>query len=1586
MSINKSLFIFTSILLYFNILSSSAQEGGMQLIKNGQFEKWRNGIPEFWKAHGISIAKERGDLGLCVKFGPLPKKGQAKNFISLKLPALKPNTVYRVDFFVQSDKIRRGMVTFTVSGCDGKNLRFSGQGGYFSHLSGYRYTRYFTVGKKVDSQKTKITFSGVYATLDAVSIMPLGGSFNGIEFSSPEKNGILKFCCGILNQTARTHTYKIECNASDFFENPLVHEAKQITLAPGKSVSFNFSFPTGNSKRYRMQLKAVRDDGYVFSETRFYEPKSYQTATRQYINLRQLKWALRMQGKNETTPDLNGIWKTLKIPAAGKIGPSAFVKFRNQYGFYPLPGPSNKPIKTDFSKDYWGFLKTNLPLPANLDGKRVIISFPTAYFQPALFVNGKLTGQTPGAVSLSADITQKLKNRDKQEIILRLASAKALYEDSGEGINFRRSLKFMPHQHNQSGIFDNPRLEIVPSIRIEKVFIDTSFRNREIQLIYVIKNDSRTSQVVFIAPEIFGRGKSVLKIKPTPVLVYGQQSMRVKIVKKWENPVFWEPGKPYLYRLSTNLLPGSKKSIDPLPGQAPLDVQNERFGFKEIWTKGRQVFINGKVLKMKTMLSSPHPAYTRIPNNYESSWREYEVSARAGMFFHTNHTPLKDFYHNDIADELGILQRPKLSLNMVFNDWRLTFNDTSEFWRTSADFSRATVERLYNHPSFAWLTMENETFLCGAGDRFPQLFDRYRDMVEIVKGVKPGLLVSFDGSDPGGISDIWNLHYPMKYQRWMPLQKSWNPPIFEDGQWVPLQLFPGSGLANRTKPLVFGEDFIDYPEMPGSLSFLSDEDIYEAFSLRRQWCGNISALLRGMDRLHQPFVRSYRRAGATIITAWPLIDRAFTKDLASEAVFIDEPWRNVKPGENFSVTVRIHHDMLEKVNANLDWQYFDSKGKEIMSGSKKMKLVPGDMRTFKVKLNNPKGNVNSSAFLNLQLRSGKRILATRKTVFNIINVAVYPKTIPVLYDPVGNTAKVFKTNKIPFKKGNSPRQNTVFIIAKNALVNNPSFPGEKIVNFVKNGGRVIVMSQDGRIPEWLPVKLTPQFGAVSFAGFPRAPLHPVLKGIGKESIRFWRNNGHVTSYADYWKPAGSNLISIIDTGNVGGFLTTALGELSIGKGSILLSQLAITDNLGKDPVAGKILANIIAYSTQPRYRALNSGIEVVGEKVDDTPLKKAGIKLVAKSNIIFTDGSTDNPATIRRVLSRVKKGATLWLHGLNPESAKIWEQAGIKGLKLVKDPRKYLYKVNSDPLLAGISNTDFHWVGMALAPMPGEYAAKGLADVCEYRMVLPRMKELIENGALATFPMGEGTILIDNLCWSSHLRDLPTKTRRIASLIATNLGVIVEPTPTSRAYSIKKTAKFASVSLGNAANLALNKNLKSGNFAGIPFTIKNNTDGAVIVGSSILTERMPKLKNISDLVPVNQKCQSIYFLATAYDPFEAGVGYGSGELIGGIDLKYEDGLTERQELRHKVHVLNFFESMGDLREGKLVWEGNTPFAIWLDKLTRWEGHRWIQREHANRLYLVRWINPNPDKTIKSLRLFSTNKHLLPILLGATLQQ
>lgn len=1549
-----------------------------QLIKNGGFELWQCDVPLGWQATDIVRTDERSERGLTVQFA----SDGTKSEISQHLPHLKPNTIYRLDFWTRRDKLRRGGVRFTIKGCSGRGLTFSGDGGYFSHLGGYRYTRYVTIGNSVDTNKAEIIFTGSYATLDGVSLAPVSGGFTGIEYSEPDESKLVNVTFGVCNQTEKNQEYDIIYKVTDYFGVPLLDGKKQVSLTSGEDTVFYLSYLTGASKRYRMYLKTVRADGVISEHNRFYEPVSYKTETREYVNLRTLNWAMQTQGREHNQPNPDGSWKPLNMPKDGRLGAWLDIARLPHVRLLNNIGTIDKPNVIDFSKDYWGFIKADLEIPSRATESRVRIKFRVTQFEPALFVDSNLVAETKGSIPLTADITDSVFGTNNCEIILRLASAKSIYKDSGKGADFRREVQFMSYQGENAGMRDDPWLEVVPDIRVEKVFIDTSVRKHELKLTYEIKNDTRVSRVVIIDPKVVFRGKKVLDIKPVPVLVYAEQSMRVVIKTDWNNPELWDIGKPNLYQLTTSLLPGSKKNIGPLTGEAPFDIHNERFGFKEIWTEGRNIMLNGIVFRAKSMLSSPNPSYTGVANNFENRWKQYDAGRRGGIMFHNNHSAQRTLDESEIADEMGMLQRPKLSLNMAFSDWRMTFADSPEFWKLSTDFSCALLEEFYNHPSVGWITIENETFLCGAGDHYPSLVKGYQKIVESLKGMKPDLLVDFDGSDPGGIADIWNLHYPLKYQRWISIQKEWNPPVFQDGQWMPFQLYPGAGVASGTKPIILGEDLIDYPEMPGSLSFLSDEEIYQAYKTHGNWYGNEDAIMEGIDRLHAPLVRAYRRANMAVITAWPLIYKVFLKDMAPVAIFIEEPWRNLFSGETISLNVNIHYDKRQSFVGKLNWSLYGNDNEIYDSGTSGIELLSGDMKRIELDIKYPEVKKSGNVTLLVQLQAGDKIIADRKVVFNIEPKIKYPAKEYDVFDPAGDTLSILKKSGIACNKTDKPRQGKLFIIGRNAL-GSSLLPKESIIKFIKNGGRVFVFSQEQRVPEWLPAKLVTEIGSSSFAAFPRAPEHPVLAGINKSLFKFWRARGNMISSADYWKPGAGNVISILDTGNVGGFLTSALLEQFIGNGSVILSQLQILDNLGKDPAAEHLLKNILEYSDKKIFRQPVGTVELLGESNPATAIADADIAVSEKSDIMFVSGDTTDKNLIQNALKRVRQGETLWLHGLTTNSAPLWESVGLTGLTVTEMDKYRLCKKKQHPLLAGLSNTDLHWEGMALAPMPGIYESQGLANIIEVSTTLPGMDELIENGALGIYAFGKGKIVIDNLCWSDNIRSLPVKAKRIASILATNLGIAITPTGVDRSYVSSQNSKYIPISIKSASNIPMNSNLVSGAFNKIPFDIDSGTNGAVLVGSSILTERTPWLKDVSKPISVKQKCNALYFLVAAFDPYEGGRGYGSGELIGGFDIKYSDGAIVRQPLRHKVQVMNMFESMGDLREGKMVWQGETPFSIWLDKLTKWEGNRWIQRELPNKIYLVRWVNPSADKEITSLKLFSTNTHVLPLLVGVT---
>ncbi|MFA5265131.1 MAG: hypothetical protein WC378_15015, partial [Opitutaceae bacterium] len=1052
-----------------------------------------------------------------------------------------------------------------------------------------------------------------------------------------------------------------------------------------------------------------------------------------------------------------------------------------------------------------------------------------------------------------------------------------------------------------------------------------------------------------------GEGASVLKLPPARLLVRGQEREKVTVEAKWENPRLWMPRAPYLYRLKTNLsIAGTQ-----------IDEHNERFGFREVWTDGKKIVWNGENLKLATRLARPRPDHANLPVTPDTNWRALHQYTEGSVWFGRGFAfEIEGDDRNELCDEMGFVVRHELQLDLAFSDWRNLVPEDGEYWRLMAEHTEKPLVKVRNHPCIMSISMENETFLCGSGDRWPWLFERYARLREIARGTIPGVLIEHDGSDPGGDCDIINTHYPFNPARTTPYQDSFPSKIFEKDTWYGLQLYPGSLVWNEKKPLVLGEDFIGFAETPQTLSLLNDEDIYNVQEKNPRLGLSEDAFDRFYHRMHESFMQTARKRELAYITTWPITDTGWTDTLQPEAIFIEEPFRHLWSGEKVTLTATVHHDLLEHLKGELDWTFTKTDGSVLSRDSEQLALVPGGVYTVPIKLKVPSVDKPTAATLRAELRTGKRILATRTCDFT-----VYPKTAPaktdiVLYDPKGMTAAAFKRRGIAFTNSSIPVPGKLFVIGKNALIDNPSFDTSPLLSFADSGGRVLIMEQQGTVPEWLPVRLATNLGHHSFAAFPRASGHPVLEGLSPEQLSFWRGPGSRVSAHNYWKPRGSNLISIIDTGTIGGFLTTALSELPVGKGHILLSQIELTSNIGVEPAADILMDNLLRYSSKQPYRSLNNSLCVRGTRLSDA-VKKAGICIAKESDasVILVDGANASPEEVGKALADGAAGKTVWVNGIAEATAPAWAEAGLAGLKLTPKQLPNVIKKTNDILLAGLSNSDLFFSGIGLAPMPGEYTAGGGANLIEFACrppSLPGTKELLSHGALIEIPYGKGRILLDNTKWPKLIDSAPQRGRRLPCVLATNLGLEVRPV--GEDVPCRKTAKtFRPIALGSVHNEKLNDVFSGHNgvFGDVPFILKPNGNGALLLGSKILTIPEPRLRTASAPVPVDAAFDAVYLLLTAYDPYEGGRGYGSGEVFGGVDFQMEDGSVEYFPLMHKVHAVNLFEYTGDLACGKLVWSGPTPFAAWWDMYTRWPGNRWIQKEHPNKLYLVRWLNPMP---------------------------
>lgn len=229
------------------------------------------------------------------------------------------------------------------------------------------------------------------------------------------------------------------------------------------------------------------------------------------------------------------------------------------------------------------------------------------------------------------------------------------------------------------------------------------------------------------------------------------------------------------------------------------------------------------------------------------------------------------------------------------------------------------------------------------------------------------------------------------------------------------------------------------------------------------------------------------------------------------------------------------------------------------------------------------------------------------------NVFVAKKSAEILlYDPAGATANALSKTSLhikSIKSFNSIPQNSFLLIGENSADGLLAGEAEKIKRYIKNGGRVLCLRQNEKmlpnvnnilntpfknIITRLDVPSYPPPARPSRNGLyinPERPNHAVFDGIDREQLKVWSDytNWDITKpgypaiypvtdgFVPYNKEDIEN-ISVLANYGVG-LEGIALAEVFNEKGSLVLCGFDLVNRFQLDPVADKILMNLLNYLT-----------------------------------------------------------------------------------------------------------------------------------------------------------------------------------------------------------------------------------------------------------------------------------------------------------------------------------------------------------------------------------------------------------------------
>jgi len=254
-----------------------------------------------------------------------------------------------------------------------------------------------------------------------------------------------------------------------------------------------------------------------------------------------------------------------------------------------------------------------------------------------------------------------------------------------------------------------------------------------------------------------------------------------------------------------------------------------------------------------------------------------------------------------------------------------------------------------------------------------------------------------------------------------------------------------------------------------------------------------------------------------------------------------------------------------------------------------------------------------------------------------------------------------------------PAEVKVLIVGPGALQQADARPeriGEKregtgrLLDYVRGGGRVLVLEQTAVPPGVLPVALSERRSTMTFA---QLPDHPLLRGVRAGDLKWWRTDNYVSAN-EIARTAQGGARAVVVSGSRTGLSHAPLMDVSVGQGALVMSQLRVAERLGVEPTAGVILQNALDYLASFRPTTVSTALycpeaqtrgvlEGLGLKATDVTAGPAQADWAQVKLLIACHPVAGLEPCLPQLQALLQRGGTILLHGLEPA-----ELEGLKGL------------------------------------------------------------------------------------------------------------------------------------------------------------------------------------------------------------------------------------------------------------------------------------------------------------------------------------
>ena len=199
-----------------------------------------------------------------------------------------------------------------------------------------------------------------------------------------------------------------------------------------------------------------------------------------------------------------------------------------------------------------------------------------------------------------------------------------------------------------------------------------------------------------------------------------------------------------------------------------------------------------------------------------------------------------------------------------------------------------------------------------------------------------------------------------------------------------------------------------------------------------------------------------------------------------------------------------------------------------------------------------------------------------------------------LYDPSGTTASALQQLGVAYTAVSSITTlpaNGVLVLGENAFNTTRPTLGETQA-FLNRGGRILCLRQSAWEDDWIGVNFTQSARSRLTYVHPIGENRTIFEDLRPRDFRYWNECSRSSNGGSTVEPVLDLLwpATHVDLATCRVWASSerllsgaAILEVYYGQGSVIISQFRNTERVDDDPIAAKLLANLVKYAASPNH-------------------------------------------------------------------------------------------------------------------------------------------------------------------------------------------------------------------------------------------------------------------------------------------------------------------------------------------------------------------------------------------------------------------